>query len=183
YGDEAHGAYVEAMNPASGELIDHATLARPQLEWRWSDAPEPEPVVELELGGGGECRFEVHERGPAQLRCEPVGAPRWAHELDGDFVGRGALASDGQRLVLISWSRIASGARARAWTLADGAPLWDRQLEGLGPQDHSKYSNLIQLEFADRLVIVRGQESHGRYLEALELATGALRWTIAWPAF
>jgi hypothetical protein len=184
YGDEAHGAYVEAMDPATGVLREHATLDRPRIEWSWSDTePEPQASVELALAGGGECRFEALEQNLAKLSCTPVGATAWTRDFEGDFVGRGALVSDGQRVVAVTWSRIANGARARAWALADGALLWDRQLEGIGPQDHSKYSNLIQLELDDGLVIVRGLEAHGRYVEALELATGALRWTISWPAF
>jgi hypothetical protein len=136
YGDEAHGAYVETMDPATGVLREHATLDRPQVQWSWSESlPEPDR----------------------------------------------AQVSDGQRLVEVTWSRIANGARARAWALADGRLLWDREIEGIGPQDHSKYSNQIQLGLEGGLVIVRGQESHGRYVEALDVATGALRWTVSWP--
>ena len=184
YGDEAHGAYVEVMDPLTGALREHAMLDRPVVEWRWDDAaPEPEPTTTIELSGGGRCRFEADEREQATLQCEPVAAPAWSLNVDADFVGRGALLDDGQRIVLVSWSRIANGARARAWSLADGALLWDRAIEGIGPQDHSKYSNLIQIERADELLIVRGREAHGRYVEALALATGELRWTVSWPAF
>jgi hypothetical protein len=182
YGDEAHGAYVEAMDPGSGALLRNTPIARPQVSWSWPEgAPEPEPSLTLALAGGGECRFEARDGAPTMLGCEPAEAPAWTHELEPDFVGRGALVSDGQRLVAVTWSRIANGARARAWALADGALLWDRLIEGIGPQDHSKYSNLIQLGLEGELVIVRGQESHGRYVEALDLASGALRWTVSWP--
>jgi hypothetical protein len=184
YGDEAHGAYVEAMDPETGAVLEHHTLERPQVQWSWSDAePEPEAKSELALAGGGTCRFESDERAEATLTCAPVGANAWTRELEGDFVGRGALASDGRHVVLVTWSRIANGAHARAWTLADGALGWERELEGIGPQDHSKYSNLIQLDLEDGLVIVRGLEAHGRYVEAIDVASGSLRWTVSWPAF
>lgn len=184
YGDEAHGAYVESMDPATGELREHVTLARPEVKWSWPDpAPEPELAFSLALTGGGECRFEAPEQGPTTLGCAAPGALAWQQVIEGDFVGRGALVSDGQRVVAVTWSRIANGARARAWALADGTLLWDRMIEGIGPQDHSKYSNLIQLGLEDGLVIVRGLESHGHYVEALDIASGALRWTVAWPDY
>jgi hypothetical protein len=183
YGDEAHGAYAEAMDPASGSLLEHATLEPPQVAWSWSDAPEPEPELTLALADGGECHFQAGDDTPSRLRCTPAGASGWTQEFESDFVGRGAMVSDGQRVVVVTWCRIANGARARAWTLADGTLAWDRSIEGIGPQDHSKYSNLIQIALDGELVLVRGQESHGRYVEALELDSGALRWTVAWPAF
>jgi hypothetical protein len=186
YGDEAHGAYVEAMDPGSGALRRHATLTAPTVEWTWdATAPEPEPIVTLALAGDGTCRFESSDdETPSTLSCErPLGSTKWTLQLDSDFVGRGALVSDGARVVLLTWSRIASGARARAFALADGAILWDRPVEGIGPQDHSKYSNLIQLGLDGDVVVIRGQEAHGRYIEALELTTGALRWSVQWPAF
>ncbi|HVH98109.1 MAG TPA: hypothetical protein VM869_05350 [Enhygromyxa sp.] len=184
YGDEAHGAYVEVMDPATGASLHHTTREHLRVGWSWSvRAPEPEPTVTLALADGRECRFEAPEQGPTTLSCMPDGAPAWARVVEGDFVGRGALVSDGERVVAITWSRIASGSRARAWALADGALLWDRAIEGLGPQDHSKYSNLILLGLEGELLIVRGLESHGRYVEALDVTTGALLWTVSWPDF
>lgn len=138
YGDEAHGSYVEAMDPATGELRQHALLTRPEVEDWPTDMPEVEPTVSLQLADQGECRLEVVERGPTTLSCQPAGTAGWSHAIEGDFVGRGALVSDGRRVVAVTWSRIASGARARAWSLSDGALLWDRTIEGLGPQSHSK---------------------------------------------
>lgn len=138
YGDEAHGSYVEAMDPATGELRQHALLTRPEVEDWPTDMSEVEPTVSLQLADQGECRLEVVERGPTTLSCQPAGTAGWSHAIEGDFVGRGALVSDGRRVVAVTWSRIASGARARAWSLSDGALLWDRTIEGLGPQSHSK---------------------------------------------
>lgn len=184
YGHEANGSYVEAVDPATGELREHVTLTPPEVQWRWPEpAPEPELAVSIALPGGGECQLESPEQGPTTIGCASAGALAWKQAIEGDFVGRGALVSDGQRVVAVTWSRIANGARARAWALADGALLWDRPIEGIGPQSHSKYSNLIMVDLEGELVIVRGLESHGHYSEALDIATGALRWSIAWPKY
>ena len=50
-------------------------------------------------------------------------------------------------------------------------------------EGYEVFPNLIQLGLEGELVIVRGLESHGRYVEALDVATGALRWTVSWPDF
>lgn len=181
YGDESHGAYVEVMDPSSGALLDHARVEPPKVEWQWdASAPEPEPQIELALPEGGRCRF-VGESASDRATLECSGAHPWSRELDADFVGRGALALADGLVVLVTWSRIANGARAHAFERETGELVWAREIEGIGPQDHSKYSNLVQIVVNEGLVIVHGDEAHGRYSEALALDSGALRWSIRWP--
>jgi hypothetical protein len=180
YGREAHGSYVEVMDPHSGALLDHALVEPPQLEWRWHDAPEPSGEVELALPEGGVCRYlaEASDR-HATLECS--GSTPWQLALDAEFVGRGALALSDAQVLLVSWSRIASGARARAFERTSGRLLWDLALEGIGPQEHSKYSNLVQIHVERGQLLVFGDEAHGRYAEARALESGALRCSLRWP--
>lgn len=184
YGDEAHGAYIEAMDPKTGELREHTTLVRPRVEWRWDEgSPEPGAVIEQELADAGRCRFEARDRAPSELRCEPNGSPAWTRKFEDNFAfARGVLALDGRRVVTVTWNELVNKSRARAWTLADGELAWDRQLEGAGPQSPGEYSSTVQVEIADGLVLVRAREGHDRYVEALDLDTGAPRWSVRWLA-
>lgn len=180
YGSESHGSYVEVMDPQSGALLDHARVEPPQIEWRWDEVPEPSGEVELALPEGGRCRF-VAESSQDRATLECSGANPWQLELDADFVGRGALALTDTQLLLVSWCRIASGAHARAFERTSGKLLWDVWLEGIGPQEHSKYSNLVQIHVERDMLIAFGNEAHGRYAEARALDSGALRWSLRWP--
>ena len=181
YGAESHGAYIEAMDPTSGALLNHLTLDEPSLPaWRWTET-EPEPKFDLALADGRHCTFEHDdEQDRSTLACaQPDGSPAWTRPVELDFVGRGTLIRAGDRLVLVSWGRISSGARAAAFALESGAQLWSTTLEGIGPQDHSKYSNVIQIELeGEDVLVVRGVESHGRYTEGRSISDGALRWSV-----
>lgn len=181
FGREAHGSYVEVMDAQTGALLDHALVEPPQIEWRWdANLPEPGGEVELALPEGGSCRHVADasdER--ATLACS--GSTPWRIELDAEFVGRGALALTDTQVLLVSWSRISSGARARAFERSSGSLLWDIALEGIGPQEHSKYSNLVQIHVERDTLLVFGDEAHGRYAEARALESGALRWSLRWP--
>ena len=189
YGDEAHGAYVEAMEAHSGGLLAHRTLEAPRPEQRFDEAtPEPTATVEVGLDDGGSCRFEHDEdarRSTLSCSAGSKSGDAWQREVEADFIGRGALqvSEDGSRILLVSWCRIANGARAAAYDRQSGALLWSTALEGIGPQDHSKYSNLIQTRVAGELLIVLGRESHGSYREARAIADGALVWSLVEPSF
>jgi hypothetical protein len=57
---------------------------------------------------------------------------------------------------------------------ATGEPVWSTRLRGLGPVEHSKYRNRVQiaLDPDGQSLSVYGFESSGRYTEQLALVTG-----------
>src|SRR5262245_9171562 len=82
------------------------------------------------------------------------------------------LVNRGKRLFVADFNPIGSGCLVVAVDLADGRQLWKTQLRGNGPVRHSKYRNQVNIEANDDLVIVRGKESSGRYIEFLDIKTG-----------
>ena len=64
------------------------------------------------------------------------------------------------------------GCAVIAYDLKSEKLLWKTDLWGIEVDGHSKYLNLINLEIADRHLIVYGNESFGRYIELLDLKTG-----------
>ncbi len=59
-----------------------------------------------------------------------------------------------------------------AVNLDTGAELWRTQLQAIKKGGHSGYSNLIAMNLADGVVVVRGHESFGNYNEIVDLKTG-----------
>jgi hypothetical protein len=48
-------------------------------------------------------------------------------------------------------------------------------VHGLGPVNHSKYRNRVQLDVRHGMLLVYGHESQGRYVEAFDLHSGEMR--------
>lgn len=68
---------------------------------------------------------------------------------------------------------IATGCTLVAVDLKTRKQLWKTPLKGVGPVSHSKYRNRINLKAGPgAAVTVFGWESHGRYLEVVDLKTG-----------
>lgn len=82
------------------------------------------------------------------------------------------FASRSDTLFVANFSPIATGCVVVAVDLASGRPLWKTQLQGLGPVCHSGYSNRVNIEATDAVVIIRKNESSGRYVEILDIRTG-----------
>jgi hypothetical protein len=75
-------------------------------------------------------------------------------------------------LYIAEYSPIGTGCEVVALDLMTGTQLWKSRLEGIGPTGHSQYSNLVNIETDGWRVIVTGNETHGRYVEHLDLASG-----------
>jgi hypothetical protein len=86
------------------------------------------------------------------------------------------LVRSGDTLVAADYHPHATGCTLAAWSLASGERLWTAPLAGLGEIGHSKYHNLVTLEIVDGLAVARSEESAGRYVEAVDLASGARAW-------
>jgi hypothetical protein len=75
-------------------------------------------------------------------------------------------------LYVAEYCPIATGCEVVAVDLKSGKQLWKTQLRGIGPTGHSKYLNLVNIETDGQIVIVTGNEAHGRYIEHLDIQTG-----------
>ena len=65
-----------------------------------------------------------------------------------------------------------TGCTLVAVDLKEKSELWKTSLKALGPIDHFKYSNRINMDSDDRVIVVQGFESAGKYLEYVDMKTG-----------
>jgi hypothetical protein len=75
-------------------------------------------------------------------------------------------------LYVAEYSPIATGCEVVAVDLKTGKQFWGSQLEGIGPTGHSQYLNLVNIETDGQIIIVTGNEAHGRYIEHLDIQSG-----------
>jgi hypothetical protein len=75
-------------------------------------------------------------------------------------------------LYIAEYCPIATGCEVVAIDLKSGKQLWRTRLQGIGPTSHSKYLNLVNIETDGQIVILAGNEAHGRYIEHLDIQTG-----------
>ena len=78
----------------------------------------------------------------------------------------------GDRLYYADYSTLGTGGAVVAVDLTTGKALWRQPLQALGPIEHSKYFNRMNLQADANSVRVTGNESAGRYIEVKETATG-----------
>jgi hypothetical protein len=65
-----------------------------------------------------------------------------------------------------------SGCSVVAVDLSTRRQVWKSHLRGIGPTAHSEYSNSVNIETDGAKVIVYGNESHGKYVEHVDMKTG-----------
>jgi hypothetical protein len=132
------------------------------------------PCVEAARKAGAEVTVDGDPtRGSLELKVtlggKPVGV--LAHVQTVFAIREGVL-------YVADFSPYASGCKVVAYELKTGKKLWNQNLEGLGPIDHTKYRNRVTLmaekhpTAAGWAVVVTGWEAAGRYLEVLDLRTG-----------
>jgi len=78
----------------------------------------------------------------------------------------------GDRLYYADYSIQGTGGAIVAVDLTTGKIVWREQLQALGPIEHSKYFNRMNLQADAYSVRVTGNESAGRYIEVKETAAG-----------
>jgi hypothetical protein len=78
----------------------------------------------------------------------------------------------GHTLVYADFNAAASGCVLVGVDLANGKEKWRTPLKGIGPIDHSRYSNHVALTRHVGVVQVSGWESAGKYYEYIDLETG-----------
>ena len=86
---------------------------------------------------------------------------------------RSVFALNGDVLVYAAYHPSSSGCAVVAYDLKNKKQLWKADLKGIGPIDHFRYSNSVNLEIVNNdAVRVFGNESAGQYLEIVDLKTG-----------
>ena len=168
--DEPAAEPLPAAPEASRDVTADASLA-----WHWvryeNDAEFPQ--VRDVVAGDDRYRFLVVDD---RVRIVKVGTEgtAWSVDLPGQGLDGGFLLLVGSRLFVAQHSHIASGARVYALDAQTGAMQWQADVYGLGPVDHSKYRNRVQLDADEHALLVYGDEAQGRYVEALSLETGKM---------
>lgn len=99
----------------------------------------------------------------------------WKVHLDTVFTQYGEV------LYLADYSPIASGCTIVAHDLKQRKELWKTNLIGLGPVSHSKYHNYVDLEVEGDVIVVRGKEAYGQYIEKVDAKTGKILFNQAFP--
>jgi hypothetical protein len=121
-----------------------------------------------------ECVEEPQITGQVTFTFQKKGGPKLT--IAGHPATPVVVRGDG--LYVADFQGASSGCKVVAYDLTTGKKAWTKELEGLGPIDHSKYRNRVamavekhptQNHFA--LVIV-GWESAGRYVEVLDPVSG-----------
>jgi hypothetical protein len=168
---------------SSPRVSTRGTLLPPVLPatiaWRWDgDVPgfgrsfyrSPREVID----GALSCTFTYDEHAySARTACALGGRELWHHDDAYAFVEDAALVIDHDVLYGARISNISSGCTVHAFDARRGTEKWATRLRGLGPIAHSEYLNAVQLRIVSGFPVVFGWETGGRYIEALDPATGA----------
>lgn len=159
--------------PAAPESAPPADpVPREPPSWRWN-----ENGSDLESAIPGALADLSVERGPAEDsffgdRTLLIRGRNGA-ELKIPVHAKTPLRRQGDRLYVAAYHRMSSGCEVVAYDLAAGKEIWRKELQGLGPIEHSKYGNLVTLDLEGGWLVVRSTESAGRYIECLSPADGA----------
>jgi hypothetical protein len=119
------------------------------------------------------CTFTYDRNaGAARTACASGGRELWSHTERNVFVADAALALRRGVLYVARFSDISSGCILQAFDAGSGAARWSTPLQGLGPIAHSEYLNAVEVRVIGDRPVVYGWESAGRYVEAVDPATG-----------
>ncbi len=203
-GWELAGRYIEEVDPANGVTLSSSTYDHDALLARTpptvgagtptapptpgksdgiafvfaGESPRRDRDVSVTTPTGTTCSFALDQgTSRTHLACATDGARIWGVDLANQFVPGGALATDGERLFVVDYCAISSGASVTAYDVARGRFLWTRALYALGPVSHSEYYNDVDVRVDGSLgqngaVVVSGWEAYGKYVEVLDPATG-----------
>jgi hypothetical protein len=156
--------------PAAPAPSDASRPGRPPpapaaIPWRWEDAPDFFPRVDLTAG--------THRLALEKKKLMLHGPSLSVAVAAGSEFSGAALAVDGGRVFVAFYHRLSAGCELAAFDAATGKPLWSVTLDGIGPIGHSKYSNRVQMAIIGGRPTVFGSEAK-RYIEQRDAATGAL---------
>jgi hypothetical protein len=150
------------------EREDYEKKAK-EAPWQWSDERATPQGAAKHLAPRYEAEVEQHGT-PWDITIRILKDGTVVHFFRGNF--RTVFAVRDDVLYYADLDPICSGCAVVAYDLRKHKRLWKAQLKGLGPVDHSKYRNAVNLSLEKYAVCVRGQESAGNYIEYVDLRTG-----------
>jgi hypothetical protein len=174
----AAASTAAAPSPAA----DDAGAAPPSpdaIRWQWDPAADRGGhAYSVTLAGGASVDI-VRERNGKITGLRKFGAEGgqlWSVPLPVPAARNAAFLVHGATLYLGLYAESAPGAEIAAVDTASGRLLFRTPLRGLGAARHGKgkYRNRVQLRFVDPWVVAFGDESAGRYIEALDANTGEI---------
>jgi hypothetical protein len=145
------------------KVLDHA-------HWSWSDRE-------------AEIFYSMTQSGFA-YQIELIRPPGGSDELTIRFVKDGkaicswkghthsVFVQKDSTLVYALFHPSQQGCTLVAVNLDSGAELWRTELQAIEKAGHSGYSNLINMNAAEGIVVVHGKEGFGNYDEIVDLKTG-----------
>jgi hypothetical protein len=144
------------------EVKDYQKIAN-DLPWTWSDEKA--------------TRDYCVKKYLSDYRLEVV--DHRARILDGRTVvctlGECSLfAACGEKLFVAEFHPSSSGCQVVAYDLRTWKQVWKTDLEGIGPVEHSKYRNHVNIETDGKTVTVWGNELMGQYVEILGARSGKM---------
>jgi hypothetical protein len=98
----------------------------------------------------------------------------WQHNLPPEFLAEADIAVDKDTVFVAHYCVMSSGATIHALDLATGKARWSTPVKGLGPIDHSKYSNHVVLKLIRGYLVAFGNEAQGRYIEIFDPQSGKM---------
>jgi len=192
YGHESGGAYTEIVDATTGTTV--ARSVPPQrlldLPWtfarsrgnavelgdfavEWSDVPTA-GAIELATAHGRYVFRDGERDAKATIELRDSTGPRWSVALPGESsCGRAAMLERGDRLWVVRWCSIATGAELVGVDAGSGDVRVHRPLRALPNIGHSEYLAAVQLREVEGWIVVFGNEAGGKYLEAIDPASGA----------
>src|SRR5262245_43219916 len=138
------------------------------LAWRWVDSPAR--LLDCVEDYHGPLQLDVVRRQGDGWHVRFLEKNRELHARDWPVYL--AFRVEGDVLYFPEYERVASGCALVAYDLKAGKQLWRTGLRGLGPVQHDRYVNEVDLTVVDGVVTVYGRESSGRYVERVDAKTG-----------
>ncbi len=158
--------------PEPAQTHDAVAAERGEPYWQW-DIPAPVTWAgPRPIDTRGPFTLSEHG-GRLTLRRSGPDAEGWTAMVRDGTDDTGAIALDADQVIVAHHRSIATGCRVTAFDAWTGEVQWSVELDGVGPVEHSKYSNDVQIDVARDLVSIYGWESGGRYTERLDARTGA----------
>jgi hypothetical protein len=166
------GCDRDKPDEASSEvsLVDYQKKAD-LMEWRWSKEHDNLRWCISEHLADYEVKIIENEEkhwDPLTIQISKNG------ELVYEFLGHRntVFTRSGSAIYISEYNPIASGCDLAAFDLGARKQLWRRHLRGIGPRDHSKYGNVINIEMDEGAILVLGNEVYGRYIEYVDPEKG-----------
>lgn len=146
------------------------------IPWQWSEEAGPAGrAFSVAVEGGASVDVARGRDGKVVglRKYGRGGGELWAVQLVAPAARNVAFLVHDGSLYLALYAEGATGAEIAAVDTKTGRLLFRRPLQKVGPVHHGKIRNRVQLRFIDPWVVAFGDESAGRYIEAIDAKTGA----------